>query len=194
VVRDRSEALEPVYEELLRRAAAARVLHNDDTRARILALMGKGRAQLLAKGALEQPERTGLFTTSVVAQTDEGTIVLFFTGRRHAGENLAELLKRRASELSPPIHMSDGLDHNLPKGHAVVHGNCLVHGRRHFVEQVNNFPDECRKVFEQVRAVYRTEAICEKNGLTPQQLPARAMGSAHLVSARARSAAGQQHL
>jgi len=32
-------------------------------------------------------------------------IALFFTGAKHAGENIAAVLKRRAGELPPPIQM-----------------------------------------------------------------------------------------
>lgn len=169
LVRDRSDALVVVHDELVRRAAAGRVLHNDDTHARILDLMGRRRAELLAAGELPDPERTGLFTTGVVAETAAGPVVLFFTGRRHAGENLTELLSGRDAELGPPIQMCDGLDRNLPKGRAVILGNCLAHGRRHVVDEVDNFPAECRHVLEQLRIVFRTEAMCSRLGLSPEE-------------------------
>jgi hypothetical protein len=35
-------------------------------------------------------------------------IALYFTGRQHAGENIADVLKQRAKELSPVIQMCDG--------------------------------------------------------------------------------------
>ncbi len=169
VVRDRADALRPVHDELVRRAAAGRVLHNDDTHARILEIMGKRRATLLAAGDLPDPERTGLFTTGLVAVTDSGPIALFFTGRRHAGENLAKLLSLRDSKLGPPIQMCDGLARNLPKGHPVVLSNCLAHGRRHVVDEVQNFPDACRHVLEELRTVFRIEASCRKLGRTAQE-------------------------
>ncbi len=39
--------------------------------------------------------RRGLFTTGVVALRDGHRVALFFSGRRHAGENLAEVLQQR---------------------------------------------------------------------------------------------------
>jgi len=168
-VRDRADAVRPVHDELVRRAAAGRVLHNDDTHARILELMGKRRAALLAAGELPDPERTGLFTTGLIADTASGPIVLFFTGRKHAGENLAEVLAARDSQLGPPMQMCDGLARNLPKGHPVILGNCLAHGRRHVVDEAENFPAECRHVLEELRIVFRNEARCHKLGLTPEQ-------------------------
>lgn len=170
VVRDRAEDLQPVYAELVRRAAAGRVVHNDDTHARILALMGERRADLVKAGELPNPERTGLFTTGVVADTSDGAVALFFTGRQYAGENLADVLAERAQELGPPIQMCDGLEsRNLPKGHDVVLANCLCHGRRQFVDEANSFPAECRYVLEELRIVFRTEAKCRRQQLAPDQ-------------------------
>jgi hypothetical protein len=42
-------------------------------------------------------------------------IVLYFTGRQHAGENLAGVLAQRAAELPGPIQMCDALSRNVPK-------------------------------------------------------------------------------
>lgn len=170
VVRDRVVDLQPVYDELVRRAAAGRVVHNDDTHARILALMGERRADLVKAGKLSDPERTGLFTTGVVADTNDGAIALFFTGRQYAGENLADVLAERARELGPPIQMCDGLDtRNLPKGHDVIRSNCLCHGRRQFVDEANSFPAECRHVLEELRIVFRTEAKSRREKLAPEE-------------------------
>jgi len=168
VVRDRALVFLPVYTELVRLAASGNVLHNDDTYVRILEFMGKRRAKLLAKGELPDPERTGLFTTGVVSDTAAGPIALFFTGRKHAGENLTKLLDERAPGLPPPIQMCDGLDRNLPKGHVVVEANCLSHGRRHVVDEADNFPEECRHVLELLAKVFANEKICRKHKLSPE--------------------------
>src|SRR5438309_5219199 len=45
----------------------------------------------------------------------ERRIALYFTGCKHAGENLAEVLKQRPPGLSPPIQMCDALSRNVPK-------------------------------------------------------------------------------
>jgi hypothetical protein len=167
VAKEHIDAVLPAYDELLRSAANGSVIHNDDTTARVLEFMGKRRAALLATGELEDPERTGLFTTGIVAQTDDGVVALFFTGRKHAGENLATLLRHRSPELQPPVHMCDGLGHNRPEGHTVIEVNCLVHGRRHFVDEKDNFPEHCRHLLEQLGLVFKNEADCSK--LSPEQ-------------------------
>lgn len=162
--------LEPVLEELRRLAAQSPLLHVDDTYVRLLALMGKRRAELLARGELDAPERTGLFTTGVVAKTaDQKRILLYFSGRKYAGENLADLLDEREPGLPPPILMSDALERNLPKGHTVVDSNCICHGRRNVVDQVGNFPAECRFLITELGKVFKIDDRCRAEHLSDEE-------------------------
>jgi transposase len=94
-------------------------------------------------------ERSGVFTGGIISTAHGQHVALFFTGRQHAGENLADVLKKRAAELAPPIQMCDALSRNLPKlpeKLEVIVGHCLAHARRRFVEMTTNFPEECRHV------------------------------------------------
>src|SRR5664279_3903214 len=61
---------------------------------------------------------------------------------KHAGENIAEVLKQRAHELPAPIQMCDALSRNTPKGIETLIAHCLAHGRRQVVEVVDHFPEE----------------------------------------------------
>ena len=63
-------------------AAQGTVVHNDDTGMRVLML------QRDPKG-----EGTGVFIRGIVSVGEGHKIALYFTGSRHAGENLAEVLK-----------------------------------------------------------------------------------------------------
>jgi hypothetical protein len=91
---------DPALEELIPQAAQGEVLYNDDTSMHVLAL------RLRAVSASEEfGDRTGVFTSSLVSTGEGRQIALFFTGRKHAGENLGEVLKQRATERDPPIQM-----------------------------------------------------------------------------------------
>jgi len=169
VVNERVGDMRPVFAELRRQAAQGQVLHNDDSYARILAFMGKRRAALLAQGELPDPERTGIFTTAIVSIVEDKPIALFFTGRKHAGENLTSLLGLRAAGRAAPLLMSDALDRNVPKGHAVVEANCLAHGRRHVVDEVANFPAECAHLLVLLGKVFRVDHLCRRHGLSPER-------------------------
>ena len=182
IVRDTAEIIQPAYDELIRQAAQGEVLYNDDTTMKILELMGKratARACAEAEGedegdgaperAKNVPKRTGVFTSGIVSTREGRTIALFFTGRRHAGENLDEVLAHRASELGVPIQMCDALSRNAPKEFETILSNCLSHGRRQFVDVVENFPDECRHVLLTLRDVYKHDAIAQKQDLTSEE-------------------------
>jgi hypothetical protein len=56
-------------------------------------------------------------------------IALFFTGWKHAGENLRDVLVQRASQLEPPIQMCDALSRNLPGELKTILAKCLAHAR-----------------------------------------------------------------
>jgi hypothetical protein len=169
VVEKAAEAVRPAYEELVRQAAQGEVFHNDDTPMKLLEWMGKRREKALQKGDLAPGERTGVRTSGILARVGERSITLYFTGRKLAGENLAEVLQHRAAELSAPIQMSDGLSHNEPGEFATVMGNCLAHSRRKYVEVVESFPGECREVLEVLRAVYHNDAVAKERGMTEQE-------------------------
>ena len=166
IARDHLPAVLPVWERLASLAANAPVLHNDDTYVRILALMGKRRLELVAKGGLDLPDRTGLFTTGIVARTDAGPIALFASGRQHAGENLADLLDLRDPALGPPTQMCDGLDRNLSADHLVELANCLAHARRHVIDEVNDEPELCAHVLLEIGKVFKNDESCRTRGIT----------------------------
>ena len=163
----------PAYQELIYQAAQGEVVYNDDTTMKILALMGKNQrrpeAEETEEGEEEDPERTGIFTSGIVSTRAGHKIALFFTGRKHAGENLAVVLAHRAKELGPPIQMCDGLDRNLPKTFQTIVANCILHGRRKFVEVVTKFPEECRHLLETLREVYKNDAFCREQRMSAEQ-------------------------
>jgi transposase len=168
------KVIHPVYKEMIRQAAQGEVLYNDDTNMRILALMRKGdREKLLAESngeSKQKSERTGVFTSGIISTREGREIALFFTGRQYAGENLNDLLKKRDSELGPPIQMCDGLlSRNLPKEFDVILSNCNAHARRGFCDVASRFHDECRFVLETLRDVYRNDDWAKKQGLSAEE-------------------------
>jgi transposase len=161
--------LTPAFDELVRQAAQGDVLHNDDTTVKILELMGQRRSEALASAEGEAADgRSGLFTSGVVALRDGQRVALFFSGQRHAGENLAEVLKHRAAELPPPIQMCDALARNLPGELQTILANCLAHARRQFVDVYERFPEQCRYLLEALAVVYRNDALARERELSPE--------------------------
>ena len=122
------------------------------------------------RGRCERSPRSGrgLYTSGVVALRDGHRVALFFSGRRHAGENLAQVLKHRAEELPPPIQMCDALSRNLPGELQTILANCLAHARRRFVDVYDRFPEPCRHLLETLAVVYRNDAVARERQLSPE--------------------------
>lgn len=159
-----ANALLPIYFHLRCRAAHADVLISDDTRVQILSCEAENQ-QRTAAG-----ERRGLHTTGLVAQgtgSRRHEVVLYTSGRQHAGENIGDLLRSRPKELSPPLQVGDALaanwSHNLP----VIAVKCLAHARRQFTDIEDLFPQECCQVREALATVYGYEA--ETKAMTPEK-------------------------
>jgi transposase len=160
--------IKPVFDELIRQAAQGEVLHNDDTTVKILELMGDQGRQEIAENEDVADQRKGLFTSGVVALRDDHRVALFFSGRRHAGENLAVVLKHRVESLPPPIQMCDALSRNLPVELRTILGHCLAHARRRFADVYERFPEPCRHLLETLAVVYRNDAVARSRQLSPE--------------------------
>lgn len=146
-----------VFQQLLRLAANGELLHTDDTWVRILSCLKEDEEK---KGRATQ-------TSGIVVKAAGRKIALYFSGRHHAGENLAELLKKRDQELGRPFQMSDALAANSSGGNDVVHLFCLAHARRTVYELENLYPAECKVVLDAVGAVYGYDE--QTVGLSPEQ-------------------------
>ena len=162
LVAETARQIEAAHEELVHQAAQGEVLYNDDTSMKILELMKPGSAD-----EEDFLGRTGIFTSGIVSTQGGQRIALFFTGRKHAGENLADVLAHRAQNIGPPIQMCDALARNLPRELEVILSHCIVHGRRRFVEVTPNFPDQCRHVLQTLGEVYRHDAIAREQQMSP---------------------------
>jgi len=182
LVAAQAERAEPVFEEMASQAAQGDVVYNDDTTVKILAMMGEqGLTEAPETSAKDSKEtddlakkagnqRRGMFTTGIVSETHSGQkIVLFLSGHQHAGENLADVLARRAVELDAPIQMCDALARNLPKELNTILANCMAHGRRKFVDVADRFPEECRHVLESLSVIYGNNAIAKEQKMSPQE-------------------------
>ena len=123
----------------------------------------------LVKEINEKSSRTGMFTTGIMSIVEDQKIALFFTGQKHAGENMTDLLKQRQAELDPPIQMCDALSRNTSKEFETLLANCLAHGRRNFVDVAANFPEETAHVIDQIALVYRNDETAKQQNLSPQE-------------------------
>lgn len=150
----------PVYLHLRQLAAQGEIIYGDDTGVKILACLEENKK-------LPATDRTGTQTTGLVIEVEGRRIALYASGRRHAGENIDELLRRRREGLPPPIQMGDALRRNWSREFETIVTKCLAHARRQFVDIEEVFPEECGRVLDNLATVYRVEA--ETRGMTADE-------------------------
>lgn len=157
---------DPVFDTLIQAAAQGERFHNDDTTMKILSAMAE---QKQARNNGQALKRTGMFTTGIVAVAASRNIMLFFSGTKHAGENLDALLSRRKNMDDIPLQMCDALSRNEPSNHKTIVANCLTHGRRAFYDVYSAFPQQVKYVIGLLQGVYRYEAIAKKDRMSSDQ-------------------------
>lgn len=157
-----ADSVYPVFGELERLAAQGEVIHNDDTPVRIMEVIKANR---------QDPGRSrkGMFTSGIYARVGSHQITLYYSGVKHAGENLSLILRKRSLDLAPIIHMCDALSFNLKPAFESLLGHCLAHGRRKFKEIDVFFPEECHYVIDQLGKIYGYEAESREKSLSAQE-------------------------
>jgi transposase len=161
-----------VFAQMEQEAAQGELIFHDDTAVRILALIKENSAILSAaqaQGLSTPTERTGMHTTALVVKVGEHTAILYYSSRRHAGENLQGLLDKRKAGLEKPLAMSDALSSNeVADEAAVIRCHCLAHGRRKFSDLAAVFPHECQAVLEVLSQVFDHDEQARKEQLSPE--------------------------
>ncbi|MGH9463355.1 MAG: IS66 family transposase [Vicinamibacteria bacterium] len=145
-----ANAVFPVFRHMETIAANRPLLQSDDTGARILTLVAENKTRA-------PDERTGIFTTGIVARGFDGAIpaiVLYASGRQHAGENVDRLLSKRSEDSGNVIHMADASS-MAPSSSRRITANCIAHARRYFMEAYAAFPEHCERVLEDIATIYQ---------------------------------------
>jgi len=150
----------PVIRVLEIQAANGRLIQNDDTHTKILSVVRENQQQ-------PNKTRTGMYTSSILAHADGKTIALYYTGTRHAGENLENILRHRSIDKPDILQMCDASSMNLPPAFKTILCNCLSHGFRKFRDLLDFFPEPCLKVMSDLATVFKVDEQTQK--MTEQQ-------------------------
>lgn len=156
-----ANAVYPLIGALESVAACGELIHNDDTSVRIVEVIKANKRDPHRK-------RKGMFTTTIYARAGPYEVVLYYSGVKHAGENLFDILKKRPEHLPPIIHMSDALAANLTEEFLNLIAKCLAHGRRKFTEIELFFPYECMHVLNEIGKVYLYDKEAKEKGLSAE--------------------------
>jgi len=157
------EIVFPVFVCLVEQAAQASLIYHDDTGARILSLLEANKH--LAEGA-----RYGIHSSGLVTM-GEHTIILYFTGRAHAGENLDKLLDLREAGRDKVTQMSDASSVNTAKRHQdkTQRSFCHAHAFRKFKAIIANFPDPCAVIMHTLGQVFEHDRYTNAQGFDDDQ-------------------------
>lgn len=152
----------PVFYVLEERMANGDGIEHDDTHLKILDVM---------KDNQKNPDkkRTGMYTTGIRGMADGNPVCLYYSGIRHGGENVGNLLSKRDKSLPPIRQMCDALAANVAKEYKTILCNCLAHGRRKFKEIEADFPEECDYILEQLGIVYKNDANAKALNLSAEE-------------------------
>ena len=156
----------PIYKALISISANGEHFHLDDTTHRVLTQQP---IEKKMRNSDKMQKRTGLYASGIIVTCEDRDIVLFQTNIGHAGEFIDELFEQRTPGLPPPILMSDALSSNNPTVLPVLHGGCNAHGRRQFVDVIEQFPTEVEWVLERYKIIWKNEDEIIGKALNPAQ-------------------------
>lgn len=162
-----------LFKALERRAVlTATNFRIDDTGAMVIEIRRRIEAEvaeLRRFGESTKDLRTGINATASYWETPDGPIVLFYTGRHHAGEIVDQLLRQRPTSSPKLIKCTDGASKNFDHVHAdkVIESTCNAHALLKFREIAEQCPVEYREVGAIYKQVFDNDDKAKDLGLNP---------------------------
>jgi hypothetical protein len=167
------DLLLPLYRAIERHAIEkATNFRIDDTGAMVIAIERRINADIAALEALGESTkgvRTGINATGLYCETPNGVVVLFYTGRHHAGEVVDQLLRHRVLSSPKLVKCSDGASKNFDHEHAdkLVESTCNAHAFLKFRDIKDKHPVEYAEAGRVYKQVFDNDDEAKALGLTP---------------------------
>jgi len=173
-----ADLLFPLYRALERHGVKnALAMRIDDTGSMIIQVRHEIReeiAALEARGESTKDVRTGINATGVYLETEQGKVLLFFTGRHHAGEIVDQILAHRhAAQQNGEklVKVSDAASKNFSHGHAdeLEEAVCNAHAYLKFRAVKDRHPEEYGLAGEVYKKVFDNDDRAKAEGMSPQE-------------------------
>jgi hypothetical protein len=167
------DLLLPLYRALEQHAIQkATNFRIDDTGAMVIAIKKQIEAELAALESLGESTRnvrTGINATGVYWETLDGPVLLFYTGRHHAGEIVDQLLRHRLLSSPKLVKCTDGASKNFDHEHAdkLVESTCNAHAFLKFRDIKDKHPVEYAEAGRIYQQVFDHDDEAEALDLTP---------------------------
>jgi transposase len=171
------DLLAPLYKVIERHAIQnAMTLRIDDTGSMIIAIQRQIQKEIAAleqMGESTKDVRTGINATAVYIETSDATVVLFFTGKHHAGEIIDRLLACRSPVAQAPgkklVKVTDAASKNFDhaQGGLLEEAVCNAHAFLKFRALKSVFPVEYSVAGEVYKKVFDNDDTVKARGLDP---------------------------
>jgi hypothetical protein len=175
IVDECDDLLAPLYKALEKHAIQnATTLRYDDTGSRIIETRRQIQKEIQALALLGESTkqvRTGINATAVYIETEAAKVVLFFTGRHHAGEIVDRILEHRKASTNKLVALTDAASKNFSHDHtdeleqAVCHAHCYLK----FRAVKDQFPAEYAVAAQVYEKVFDNEDKAKTLGLDPDE-------------------------
>jgi transposase len=148
-----------LFNHLVVFAAQSDCLYQDDTGVRIQSLIKENKNT--------QPQRKGMFTSGFIAE-GEHKVVLYFSGRAHAGENFDTIINHRQENKGQVIRMADALSANSKHAASAIEAKCNAHAFRRFRSLLSTYPEAAHYVLDIYDKVYDIDKVCKAQKMDAQ--------------------------
>lgn len=173
-----ADLLLPLYRALERHGIDNAVaLRIDDTGSMIVDVRRQIRAEvaaLEALGASTSDVRTGINATGVYLETEQGKILLFFTGRHHAGEIIDRVLEHRSAarhDQAKLVKVSDAASKNFLHAHTdeLEEAVCNAHAYLKFRAVKDQNLEAYSLAGEVYKKVFDNDDVAKAQGMSPHE-------------------------
>jgi transposase len=172
-----ADLLFPLYKALEKHGVDnALAMRIDDTGSMVIEVRSQIRAELAALEALGESTkdvRTGINATGVYLETEQGKVLLFFTGRHHAGEIIDRLLAHRqaAQHRGRLVKVSDAASKNFSHVHQdeLEEAVCNAHAYLKFRAVKAEHPEVYSLAGEVYKKVFDNDDTAKAAAMSPQQ-------------------------
>ena len=172
-----ADLLFPLYKALEKHGAQnAIALRIDDTGSMIIEVRQQIRAEMAALeqlGESTKDVRTGINATGVYLETEQGKVLLFFTGRHHASEIIDQLLqfRRAAQDKKKLVKVSDAASKNFSHAHGgeLDEAVCNAHAYLKFRAIKDGHPETYGLAGEVYKKVFDNDDMAKAQGMSPHQ-------------------------
>jgi hypothetical protein len=169
------DRLDPLYRAVERHAIQnAITLRLDDTGSMIIQVKRQIQQEIEALervGESTKQVRTGINATAVYIETEAAKVVLFFTGRHHAGEIVDRILEHRRARGKKLVALTDAASKNFSHSHTdeLEAAVCNAHCYLKFRAVKDQFPAEYAVAGEVYAKVFDSDDKAKALGLDPDQ-------------------------